>query len=67
MGRFYKVTFYMLNARGMKLGSSPVVLCFYSVSDFDFDSLSCRRMLLEYGRSIGRSGSVVEIIEVEKG
>ena len=63
--RCWIITFYMLNTRGTKLGSEPVVLRFYGPSYLNTSCLSFQRMLLEYGRSIGRSGSCVEIISVE--
>ncbi len=63
--RFFVVTYYMLNSRGTKLGSEPVVFKFYAPGVIDHSSRAFSRMLLEYGRSIGRSGSHVEIISVE--
>jgi hypothetical protein len=63
--RHYKVEFYMVNSRGTKLGD-PVVLRFYSGSDLDTECLAFRRMLLDYGRAVGRTGSYVEIISLEK-
>lgn len=63
--RHYKVEFYMVNSRGTKLGS-PVVLRFYSDSSLNTECLAFRRMLLDYGRAIGRTGSYVEIISIEK-
>lgn len=64
--RAYTVTYYMVNARGTKLGSEPIVFRFYSSSSLDTECLSFQRMLLDYGRALGRSGSYVEIISVEK-
>ena len=64
--RFYRVAYYMLNNRGIKLGSDPVVLCFYSSSILNTEGLPFQRMLLEYGRAIGRSGSTVEIVSIER-
>ena len=61
----YTVTYYMVNSRGTKLGSEPVKFSFYSSSSLNTESLSFQRMLLEYGRAIGRSGSYVEIISIE--
>lgn len=63
--RHYKVEFYMVNSRGTKLGD-PVVLKFYSDSGLDTECLAFRRMLLDYGRALGRTGSYVEIISIEK-
>ena len=63
--RFFQVEFYMLNNRGTKLGSEPVVFKFYAPGVIDHTSRAFCRMLLEYGRSIGRSGSNVQIISVE--
>lgn len=63
--RAYTVTYFMVNSRGTKLGSEPVVFRFYSSSSLDTECLSFQRMLLDYGRAIGRSGSFVEIISVE--
>lgn len=59
--RYFVVTYFMLNTRGIKLGSEPVVFKFYCPSVIDHTSLAFSRMLLEYGRSIGRSGSNVLI------
>ena len=63
--RFFQVKFYMLNNRGTKLGSEPVIFKFYAPGVIDHTSRAFSRMLLEYGRSIGRSGSQVEIISVD--
>ena len=65
--RFFVVTYYMLNNRGTKLGLDPVVFKFYAPGVINPYGLAFARMLLEYGRSIGRSGSCVEIISVEEG
>lgn len=63
--RAWVVSFFMVNSRGTKLGSDPIVFRFYAPSSLDSSCLSFQRMLLDYGRSIGRSGSYVEIISVE--
>ena len=62
--RHYKIEFYMVNTRGTKLGSQ-VVFKFYSESSLNTECMAFRRMLLEYGRALGRSGSYVEIISIE--
>lgn len=64
--RCYIITYFMINTRGMRLGSEPIVFRFYSSSSLDTECLSFQRMLLEYGRALGRSGSYVEIISLEK-
>ena len=65
--RFFTVTYNMLNNRGTKLGSLPVVFKFYAPGIINPYGLAFARMLLEYGRSIGRSGSQVEIISIAEG
>ena len=63
--RFFIITYFMINSRGIRLGSDPIVFRFYSSSSLDTECLSFQRMLLEYGRALGRSGSYVEIISLE--
>ena len=65
--RYFVVTYYMLNTRGTKLGCEPVVFKFYAPGVIDHTSRAFSRMLLEYGRSIGFSGSNVLIESVEAG
>ena len=64
--RAYTVTFFMVNSRGTKLGSDPIVFRFYGPSAIDTCCLAFQRMCLDYGRSIGHVGSFVEIVSVDR-
>lgn len=61
----YNVKFKMMNTRGIQVGGK-IDFNFYSTSELDTKCAAFLRMLLEYGRAIGRSGSYVEIISIEK-
>ncbi len=64
--RAYVISFYMMNTRGTRLNSDPIVFRFYSSSNLNTECLSFQRMLVEYGRALGYSGSFVDIISIER-